>query len=158
VISVVKAVRVPIAPARIRSWVQAAATVSEVAARLPDQGWELALRVSGDRELRRLNRRFLGEDHATDVLSFPSDERAPGAHLGDIVISWPAVTRQAREFGHPEESELALLAVHGFLHILGWDHATVREESEMNRLTLDALDRSGVAIGSGRLLKPSSRG
>ena len=68
------------------------------------------------------------------------------------------MTRQAREFGHPEESELALLAVHGFLHILGWDHATVREESEMNRLTLDALDRSGVAIGSGRLLKPSSRG
>jgi len=158
VIAVVKAVKAPIVPAEIRAVIQAAAGVPEVAARLPAEGWELALKISGDRELRRLNRRFLGEDHATDVLSFPSGEGEPGAYLGDIVISWPAVTRQAREFGHPEESELALLAVHGFLHILGWDHATVREESEMNRLTLDALDRSGVAIGSGRLLKPSSRG
>jgi probable rRNA maturation factor len=158
VISVVKAVRVPIAPARIRSWVQAAATVPEVAARLPDQGWELALRVSGDRELRRLNRRFLGEDHATDVLSFPSDERAPGAHLGDIVISWPAVTRQAAEFGHAADSELGLLAVHGFLHILGWDHAAPGEEAEMNRLTLAALERSGIGIASRRLLDRAARG
>jgi len=158
VISVVKAVRVPIAPARIRSWVQAAATVPEVAARLPDQGWELALRVSGDRELRRLNRRFLGEDHATDVLSFPSDERAPGAHLGDIVISWPAVIRQAAEFGHPAENELGLLTVHGFLHVLGWDHATVGEEVEMRRLTVEALELSKIGIASGRLLDPSSRG
>ena len=138
--------------------IQAAAAVPEVAARLPDAGWELTLRVSGDRELRRLNRRFLGEDHATDVLSFPSGERAPGAYLGDIVISWPAVIRQAGEFGHPEDSELGLLAVHGFLHVLGWDHSSAREEAEMNRLTLDALGRSGIAIASNRLLDPSSRG
>ncbi len=138
--------------------IQAAAAVPEVAARLPDSAWELALRVSGDRELRRLNRRFLGEDEATDVLSFPSGERAPGAHLGDIVISWPAVTRQAVEFGHHEDDELALLAVHGFLHILGWDHSTVGQEAEMNRLTLEALGRSGFAIASGRLLNPSTHG
>src|ERR1700736_2810720 len=112
VISVVKAVRAPVAPARIRSLIEAAAAGPELAARLPDGGWELAIRISGDRELRRLNRRFLGEDHATDVLSFPSEEREPGAHLGDIVISWPAVTRQAAEFGHSEVSELGLLAVH----------------------------------------------
>ena len=123
--------------------IQAAASVPEVAARLPDDDWELALRISGDRELRHLNRRFLGEDHATDVLSFPSGENEPATYLGDIVISWPAVTRQAREFGHPEEGELALLAIHGFLHVLGWDHATEREETEMNRLTLQALGRSG---------------
>jgi probable rRNA maturation factor len=158
VIAVVKAVRAPVAPVRIRSIIQAAASVPEVAARLPGEGWELALRISGDRELRRLSRRFLGEDHATDVLSFPTGERAPGAYLGDIVISWPAVTRQSGEFGHREESELALLAVHGFLHILGWDHATPPEESEMNRLTLHALDRSGIALASGRLLKPTARG
>jgi probable rRNA maturation factor len=158
VISVVKALRVPVAPARIRSVIQAAATVPEVAARLPDPGWELALRVSGDLELRRLNLRFLGEDHATDVLSFPSEERGPGAHLGDIVVSWPAVIRQAAEFGHAADSELGLLAVHGFLHILGWDHATSDEEVEMNRLTLAALDRSGIRIASGRLLDPAARG
>ena len=157
-IAIVKAVRAPVAPATIRSVIEAAAAVPEIAARLPDSGWELALRISGDRELRRLNRRFLDEDHTTDVLSFPSGEKEPGAHLGDIVVSWPAVARQAREFGHPEESEVALLAVHGFLHILGWDHATVPEESEMNRLTLDALARSGIAIASGRLLNPTTRG
>jgi probable rRNA maturation factor len=158
VISVVKAVRAPVAPARIRSLIEAAAAGPELAARLPDGGWELAIRVSGDRELRRLNRRFLGEDHATDVLSFPSGEREPGAHLGDIVISWPAVTRQAAEFGHSEASELGLLAVHGFLHILGWDHGTAREEVEMSRLSLEALERAGIGIASGRLLDPSFRG
>jgi probable rRNA maturation factor len=158
VIAVVKAVRAPVAPARIRSVIRAAAEVPEVAARLPDTGWELALRISGDRELRRLNRRFLGEDHATDVLSFPSGERAPGAYLGDIILSWPAVIRQAGEFGHPEENEVALLSVHGFLHILGWDHSTALEELEMNRLTRAALDRSGIAIASGRLFNPPPRG
>ena len=158
VIEVVKAVRAPVAPSRVRSVIGSAAAVPEVAARLPGTGWELSVRISGDRELKRLNRRFLGEDHATDVLSFPSGERAPGAYLGDIVISWPAVTRQADEFGHAEDSELALLAVHGFLHILGWDHSTPREEAEMTRLTLEALDRFGIAIGAGRLLNPSPRG
>ena len=92
------------------------------------------------------------------MLSFPTGERAPGGYLGDIVISWPAVIRQAGEFGHGADSELALLAVHGFLHILGWDHRTEAEALEMNRLTHDALGRSGVAIASGRLLNPSPRG
>jgi probable rRNA maturation factor len=158
VISVVKAVAAPVAPAKIRSLIEAAAAVPEVQARLPDGGWDLAIRVSGDRELRRLNRRFLGEDQATDVLSFPSGERAAGAHLGDIVISWPAVIRQAAEFGHPVESELGLLVVHGFLHILGWDHATTGEEAEMSRLTFEGLELSKIAIASGRLLDPTSRG
>jgi probable rRNA maturation factor len=157
-IAVVKAVRAPLAPAWARSVIQTAAGVPEVSARLPDGGWELTIRISGDRELRRLNRRFLGEDHPTDVLSFPSGDEAAGAYLGDIVISWPAVTRQAGEFGHPENSELALLAVHGFLHILGWDHASPVEETEMNRLTLEALGRSGIAIASGRLLTSTTRG
>ena len=157
-IAVVKAVPAPVAPARIRSLVGAAATVSEVAARLPDGGWEVAVRISGDRELRRLNRRYLGEDHPTDVLSFPSGDHGPGSHLGDIVIAWPAVHRQATEFGHSEESELALLAVHGFLHLLGWDHVTMQEEREMNRLTLAALGRSGIALASTRLLTSSPPG
>ncbi|MDQ6918360.1 MAG: rRNA maturation RNase YbeY [Candidatus Dormibacteraeota bacterium] len=157
-IAVVKAVRAPVSPARIRSVIEAAATVPEVAARLPGADWQLALKVSGDRELRRLNRRFLGDDHATDVLSFPSGDRAAGAHLGDIVISWPAVERQALEFDHPADAELGLLAVHGLLHILGWDHASAAQEAEMNRLTLNALNRSGIELSAGRLLKPTARG
>jgi probable rRNA maturation factor len=157
-IAVVKAVPAPVAPARIRSLLDAAAAVPEVAARLPEGGWEVAVRISGDRELRRLNSRYLGQDHSTDVLSFPSGDQGPGSHLGDIVIAWPAVVRQSTEFGHSEESELGLLAVHGFLHLLHWDHATKTEEREMNRLTLAALGRSGIALAGARLLIPSPRG
>lgn len=153
----VKAVSAPIAPGRVRELIAAAAGVPELAARLRLADWELAVRISGDRELRRLNRRHLAEDHATDVLSFPAGD--PGdAHLGDIVVSWPAVRRQAAEFGHDEDSELSLLVVHGFLHILGWDHATDAEEREMNRLTIAALERSRIRPAPGRLLESSAPG
>ena len=135
----------------------AAAQVPEVSARLPASEWELAVRVSGDRELRRLNNQFLGEDHVTDVLSFPSGDLEAG-HLGDVVISWPAVRRQAAEFGHDPEAEILLLTVHGFLHVLGWDHASQADEVEMTRLTLSALTALGVQLASGRLLTPAPRG
>ena len=111
---------------------------------------EVTVRVTGDRELRRLNRQFRGEDHATDVLSFPSGDLASG-YLGDLAMSWPAVRRQAEAFGHPPETEAALLVVHGFLHLLGWDHATPREEREMRRLTLACLARAGLQPAAGRL-------
>ena len=152
VIEVLNVARARVKPDRVRAALRAAADLPEVAARLPTGEWELSLRIAGDRELRRLNRRFLGEDHATDVLSFPSGDSGPGSYLGDIVISWAATGRQAAEFGHPEEAELLLLAVHGFLHLLGWDHATPAEEAEMVRLTLDALAAAGVRIQPGRLL------
>jgi len=154
---VVKAVSVPVAPDRVRELVAAAADLPELAARLPRPDWELAIRISGDRELRRLNRRYLDDDHATDVLSFPAGDRRE-SHLGDIVVSWPAVRRQAAEFGHAEDSELSLLVVHGFLHILGWDHATVSEEQEMNRLTLAALEQARIRPARGRFLESSAPG
>jgi probable rRNA maturation factor len=106
--------------------------------------------VTGDRELRRLNREFLGEDHATDVLSFPSGDVASG-YLGDLALSWPTVLRQAEAFGHGPDVEAALLCVHGLLHLLGWDHATPAEEREMTALTLACLARSGVVPAGGRL-------
>ena len=145
------AARAPIPRGRVRAVLAGAGQVAEIGARLPEGGWGLAVRISGDGELRRLNRQFLGEDRPTDVLSFPSGDRGPGAHLGDIVISWPAVVRQAAHYGHPEDTELALLAVHGFLHVLGWDHVGADEEAEMGRLTLAALRRSDVHLAPGRL-------
>lgn len=128
---------------------EAASGVPEVAARLP-AGAELTVRLTGDEELRRLNREFLGEDAVTDVLSFPSG--SADGYLGDIAVSWPAVLRQAAEFGHPVEVEAALLCVHGLLHLLGWDHASPAEETEMWRLTRAALAAGGVAgLAAGRL-------
>jgi probable rRNA maturation factor len=151
-VEVVKAVRAPLASAFLRGVLKAATQETEVAAAVAPAGAapELTVRVTGDRELRRLNREFLGEDHATDVLSFPSGDLASG-YLGDLALSWPAVGRQAEQFGHPPETEAALLAVHGLLHLLGWDHATPAEEREMTRLTLACLARSGLEPATGRL-------
>ncbi len=145
--TVVKAVPVPIPPAYWRRLLVSAAEEPEVAARLPPDA-ELTLRVTGDRELRRLNRAFLGEDRPTDVLSFPSGERG---YLGDLALSWPAVLRQGEAFCHGPEVESALLVTHGFLHLLGWDHADPDQEREMTRLTLACLGRSGIAPASGRI-------
>ena len=151
-VTVTRAVRAPLRTPWLRAVLVSAAAVPEVAARLPAEA-SLTVRVTGDRELRRLNREFLGEDAVTDVLSFPAGEGAaePG-YLGDLAVSWPAVLRQAAEFGHPVEVEAALLCVHGLLHLLGWDHAGAAEEREMWRLTRVALAAAGVAeVAAGRL-------
>ncbi len=104
--------------------------------------------VTDSRRVRRLNRRFRGIDEATDVLSFNTDfpaiSRPDGAReLGEIVIALPAAARGARARGLPLADELALLTVHGVLHLLGHDHETPREDAEMRRLERGALHRIG---------------
>ena len=131
----------------IKEVLAAAASVPEITARLPSGDLSVAVRLTSDAELRRLNRTYAGEDHVTDVLSFAGS----GDHLGDIAISWPAAVRQAEEYGHAETTELALLSVHGLLHLAGWDHATAGERKEMTRLTVAALKASGISVASGRL-------
>jgi len=149
---VVKAVRAPVAPGLVRRVLAAAAAEPEVAGALAPAGDspELTVRITGDRELRRLNCQFLDDDQVTDVLAFPSGD-ATGAYLGDLALSWPAVARQAEAVGHKPEVEAALLAVHGFLHLLGWDHGTPAAEREMTRVALACLARSGVHPAAGRL-------
>ena len=110
--------------------------------------------LTGDDVLRRLNRRFANDDHATDVLAFPAadddggafhdwpsaEDAEAGAHfLGDIAVSVPQVSRQAREHGVATERELAMLAIHGTLHLLGYDHASPDEERVMFGKTDAAL-------------------
>jgi len=95
--------------------------------------------ITGDAELRRLNRDFRGQDYATDVLSFPVHHTKPatdgkkrpsvprsGGHLGDIAISAARARAQARQFGHSTELEIRILMLHGVLHLLGFDHETDR--------------------------------
>lgn len=77
--------------------------------------------ITGDAELRRLNREFRGKDYPTDVLSFPAT--LPGS-LGDLAISLTRARSQARAFGHSSEDELRILMLHGLLHLLGYDHET----------------------------------
>jgi probable rRNA maturation factor len=134
-VDVVKAVRADVPPAFVRRVLTRAANVPEIAARLPEGRSTVAVRLIDDVEMERLNRTFAGEDHTTDVLSFEGS----GEHLGDIAISWPAVVQQAERWGHDEKTELAVLLVHGLLHLLGWDHLTAAESEEMWRLTYTPL-------------------
>ena len=146
-VEVVKAVHATVAPSFARSVLRRTASLPEVAARLPDGTSSIAIRITGDRELRHLNKSFAGIDSATDVLSFAGS----GDHIGDLAISWAMVDRQAAEYGHAPLTEFALLCVHGMLHLLGWDHAAPAEAKEMTRLTVAALDLSGVRLAKGRL-------
>jgi probable rRNA maturation factor len=91
---------------------------------------EVALVLGGDRLMRRLNRRYRGQDRPTDVLSFPGG--ADGAGLGDIVISVETAERNARAGKRTLGQELDVLALHGLLHVLGHDHET--DDGQMERL------------------------
>jgi len=112
----------------------------------------LSLMVSDDARLRALNREFLGEDHPTDVLSFPSSEIAGGQaargeadpeagarYYGDIAISLPAARAQARAAKHSLLAEMQLLTVHGVLHLLGHDHARAKDKAKMWQAQSDIL-------------------
>ena len=91
---------------------------------------EVALVLAGDRLVHRLNKQYRGKDKATDVLSFPGDG-AEGS-LGDIVISLDTAARNARGLGRTLPQELDVLALHGFLHVLGHDHET--DDGTMDRI------------------------
>jgi len=146
-VDVIKAVRADVRPSFVRDVLTRAAAVPEVAARLPEAQSTVAVRLTADAEMQRLNTAYAGEPHSTDVLSFAGS----AGHVGDIAISWPATLRQAAEYGHDATAELALLAVHGLLHLLGWDHISAREEKEMTRLTIEALQQSGIELAPRRL-------
>ena len=90
---------------------------------------EVSVLFCGDRAIRTLNRRDRGMDAPTDVLAFPAET---GGLLGDIVISVPCASRQARRRGEPLAREIDRLLLHGFLHLSGYDHET--DDGEMNAL------------------------
>lgn len=97
------------------------------------------LRIVSDRNIRALNRRYRDKDRATDVLAFPADPVPAGllseeeaAYLGDLVVSAETAARQARAAGVEVGDEIRVLAVHGYLHLLGYDHE--RDRGEMTRL------------------------
>jgi probable rRNA maturation factor len=99
---------------------------------------EVTLVITGDAQIQALNRDYGEADAPTDVLSFSAREGDPfvlpeeaAAYLGDVIISYPTAVAQAAQQGHAVQDELALLAVHGSLHLLGYDHA---EESERERM------------------------
>jgi rRNA maturation RNase YbeY len=130
--------------------------VKRVLGKMGEPYAEVGLVLTGDAEIRRLNRRYRGIDRSTDVLAFPMREkREPGGQwpvasnknkitgiwsalggldtghnlLGDVVISVPTARRQAMEHGHPLEQEITVLMIHGLLHLMGYDHERSRAAS-----------------------------
>jgi probable rRNA maturation factor len=95
-------------------------------------------------KMRALNLAYRGKDYATDVLSFPADSPADG-HLGDVVIATGVAARQAREAGHSLRTELRVLALHGLLHLLGYDHE--HDRGEMARVERRLRRRGGLREG-----------
>jgi probable rRNA maturation factor len=94
---------------------------------------EVALVLAGDRALRKLNHRYRGKDRPTDVLSFPGPGHAHTREsLGDIVISVDTAAANAKRLGRTLSQEMDVLALHGFLHVLGYDHGT--DDGAMERL------------------------
>jgi probable rRNA maturation factor len=120
----------------------------------------VSLAIVSDYRVRLLNRQYLGRDYATDVLSFPGGTPAPlqRSFLGDIVIARGTARRQARRAGHPDRVELRVLALHGLLHLLGYDHEhdrgeMQREERRLRRkggLREGLIERARPADGSTR--------
>jgi probable rRNA maturation factor len=109
----------------------------------------VSLAIVSDRRVRELNRRYRRRDYATDVLSFPSDSspqpRASSPYLGEVVIARGVARRQARQAKHSEAAELRVLALHGLLHLLGYDHE--RDRGEMGRIERRLRRKGGLADG-----------
>jgi probable rRNA maturation factor len=106
---------------------------------------EVALVLTNDAPVRRLNARYRHQDKPTDVLSFPGQGGEAG--LGDIVISLDTAARNAPRFGRTLSEELQVLTLHGFLHVLGYDHET--DDGTMERLEA-RLRRRLLGVSEGR--------
>lgn len=131
----------------------------------------LAVALASDARVRALNRRYRRVDHSTDVLSFAPDDppstRRPrsarpaatagsrDAVLGDIVIARGVARRQARAAGHSWQAELRVLALHGLLHLLGYDHDSATDRARMARVE-SQLRRKG-ALGAGLIERTARR-
>ena len=108
---------------------------------------DLTIVLADDAHLQELNRDYLGVDAPTDVLSFPASEMDPqtgSRYIGDIIISVPYAAKGAAKAGHPVDSELHLLVVHGVLHLLGHDHAEPKEKAKMWKAQAEVLKSLGL--------------
>ena len=139
-----------------------AARVALAGAGLPVEGFAISLLGCDDARIAGLNRDFRGKPQPTNVLSWPSEERAPEVAgqvperpqpgtaddpepLGDIAIAWDTCAREAEVQGKPLADHVTHLIVHGLLHLLGYDHATDEDAALMERLEVRILASLGVS-------------
>lgn len=111
-------------------------------------GAELSVALSDDAAVRQLNAQWRGLDKPTNVLSFPAaeaDELADAPHVGDIVLAFETVAREARDDGKTLADHTSHLVIHGLLHLLGFDHETDAEADAMEAIEIAALSDLGIA-------------
>ncbi len=136
--------------AQLKAAILKAVTAAADAAGL-DAGARVAVsfRLTGDAEIRALNQLWRGKDQPTNVLSFPAAARARGrtgpSLIGDVVLACETVTVEAREQQKALGDHVTHLAVHGFLHLLGYDHINRKDAAAMETLEIRILERLGVA-------------
>jgi probable rRNA maturation factor len=131
--------------------------VAAAAAAVSTSAAELAIVLADDSAVRLLNRKWRGIDAPTNVLSFPVEAPAGApALLGDIVLGYQTVARQAHRDGKPFAHHVAHLAVHGFLHLCGHDHEKVSDAETMERLERDILRRLAIPDPYRAKRKPAS--
>jgi probable rRNA maturation factor len=110
---------------------------------------ELTIVLTDDHTIQELNRQYRGHDTVTDVLSFSDGSIDPDTeriYYGDVIIALPAAKGHAEAAGHPLETELALLTVHGVLHLLAYDHSTPKERDRMWAVQRTILANLGYQI------------
>lgn len=136
---------IPDLEARIETAILAAARLADVALK---PGAEVSVLLTHDAQIRELNRAWRQQDKATNVLSFPAAQAgdlASAAMLGDIVLACETLQREAGHDGKTLPDHLSHLVVHGFLHLLGFDHETDDEAQEMENLERTVLGTLGIA-------------
>jgi probable rRNA maturation factor len=115
----------------------------------PEKEIELSIVLSDDAEQRRLNRDYRGKDAPTNVLSFAAAGSAPPPGgpllLGDVVLAFETLAREAAALGRPFADRLRHLVVHGTLHLLGWDHDDEPQATAMELLEIEILAKLGVS-------------
>ena len=109
---------------------------------------DVCVLITDAEEIQRLNALYRNIDRVTDVLTFPAWEGdailcPPDGYLGDIAICYERAEEQALEFGHSLERELAFLAVHGSMHLIGYDHMTTEDEQTMMKKQEEVLNEMG---------------
>lgn len=110
-------------------------------------GVEVAVVLTSDEDMAEYHVRFMGVAGPTDVLSWPSGEdlNQPEPFLGDVMVSCDSAAAQARSLRHSVEREVCVLAVHGALHLLGWDDQTAQAQVAMQQRVDGIVDRPGLA-------------
>jgi probable rRNA maturation factor len=105
---------------------------------------EVSIVLTGDSDMQKLNREWRGIDKPTNVLSFPAQKIAGGHMLGDVVIAYETLKRECDDEGRDFLHHLAHLTVHGFLHLVGYDHETDREAEAMETLESKIMARMNM--------------